>query len=146
LDSLPQQPTAQDAALRIRAAMSRSAAFLRDVPGMETLAAELRQVLKNMDHLGTDAQEPIAWLAARDQLITQQMVLDAMLMAARAGLPGTALVQPPAAPASGNLIVETWMQNGEPVSTARPATPIPDSDLWFENVWRAYRQRNQPTT
>jgi len=146
LDGLPQQPAAQDTALHMRAAMSRSAAFLRDVPGMETLAAELRQVLKNMDHLGTDAQEPIAWLAARDQLITQQMVLDAMLMAARAGLPGTALVQPPAAPASGNLIVETWMQNGEPVSTARPATPIPDSDLWFENVWRAYRQRNQPTT
>ena len=52
----------------------------------------------------------------------------------------------PAAPASGNLIVETRMQNGEPVSTARPATPIPDSDLWFENVWRAYRQRNQLMT
>ncbi len=144
LSALPASGRAAgDVAEHFRGAMSRHAAFLRDAAGMEGLRRELLTALSQADTWTYPAGQPLVWLEARDQLLTQLAAVDAMLLAARAGLPGTALVHPKAAAAQVNLIVETDLSSGEAASTAREATPIPDSDLWFENVWRQWRERNR---
>ncbi len=132
-----------DVAAHFRAAMSRHAAFLRDVEGMRALKNELAQMLREVNQWTCPTGRPAAWLTARDQMRTQLACVDAMLLAAQQGLPGTAMVYPRAAVPDGNHIVQTQLAVDGVVSTMREATPIPESDLWFENVWRQWRERNK---
>ena len=123
--------------------MSRTAAFLRDVEGMRALKNELAQMLREIYQWTCPNGRPAAWLTARDQMRTQLACVDAMLLAAQQGLPCTAMVHPRAAVPDGNHIVQTQLAGDGVVSTMREATPIPESDLWFENVWRQWRERNK---
>lgn len=146
LDRLPGDGrSAGDTAAYFRAVMSRHAAFLRDMKGMEALENELFLALTTTDQLACPAGQPIVWLKTRDQLLTQLAVVNAMLFAARAGLPGTAMVHPEALASGGNPVVETRVSADQAVSVSREAAPIPVSDLWFENVWRQWRERNNKT-
>ena len=39
-----------------------------------------------------------------------------------------------------NLCVRTRTEQGRALSGLRPARPIPESDQWFERVWRGWRE------
>ena len=103
--------------------MTRCAAFLRDEGAMETLRTEVSAALQNASAAGPRDENLISRLLLRDILITQREVLSAMLYAKREqGTP------------SGVLMT----RNG--VSCREPARPLPERDLWFERVWKKYRE------
>ena len=103
--------------------MTRCAAFLRDEGAMETLRTEVSAALQNASAAGPRDENLISRLLLRDILITQREVLSAMLYAKREqGTP------------SGVLMT----RNG--VSLREPARPLPERDLWFERVWKKYRE------
>lgn len=97
--------------------MSRVAAFRRDEAGMQALFAGGKARLSDSEAVTGDG---VSLERLRDVLFTQQSVLFAMLFALRDCGPG---------------VVETK----DCVSRRIPARPLPERDLWFENVWRAYR-------
>ncbi|MBR3016758.1 MAG: FAD-binding protein [Clostridia bacterium] len=103
--------------------MTRYAAFLRDEGTMEKLFSEISSALDNVSTTGSKDKDLISRLLLRDILITQREVLSAMLYAK--GEPET----PP-----GVLMT----RNG--VSRREPARPLPERDLWFERVWKHYRE------
>jgi hypothetical protein len=100
-----------------------------------------------------------------DMLISQYACLSAMLAYICLGGPsrGSALILDdsgisiPGAPwryrpyssvmDTSALQTSLAIKNGEPIcnSILRPVRPIPNRDLWFENVWKDYRARNSRT-
>ena len=102
-----------------QAEMSRVAAFRRDEAGMQALFAWGKARLSDSEAVTGDGVS-LERLRLRDVLFTQQSVLSAMIFALRDRGPG---------------VVETK----DCVSRRIPARPLPVRDLWFENVWRAYR-------
>ncbi len=105
--------------------MSRCAAFLRDEKGMENLLGEVSAALAETapaDEKDADLTERLLFL---DLLITQREVLSAMLYAKREkGAP------------EGVLMTRNGLARRE------PARPMPDRDLWFERVWKRFREEN----
>ena len=69
-----------------------------------------------------DDPQLITRLRLRDLMMTQQQVLSAMICSETAPGPGV-----------------LYTCGGR--SAYRPARPIPQRDLWFERVWKQYRER-----
>ena len=105
--------------------------------------------------------EAAALLKNRDMLLTQAAVLSAMELAREAfGSRGSGLCLADPGEAAGapvseagrrcvrcrgrgqkeNLCVRTRTEQGRALSGLRPARPIPESDQWFERVWRGWRE------
>ena len=103
--------------------LTRCAAFLRDEGAMKKLLSEISTALQNVSTAGPKDEDLISRLLLRDILITQREALSAMLYAK--GEQET----PP-----GVLMT----RNG--VSRREPARPLPERDLWFERVWKHYRE------
>lgn len=146
---------------RARRRMSRVGAHLRNGNDIEDALAECRNEIvcywQNLCLASTG--ELLDAFRGRDMLLSQLACLSAMLEYIRLGGPsrGSALVLDEAGetlpgvpwkcrPHSGKmdgsvLVTELQMGNGMPCcdSTIRPVRPIPERDLWFENVWAAYR-------
>ena len=123
--TLPAVPAGDAAALTafFQAAMSRCAGVDRDADGMRRLLDQGRKALENTcpaDLADPDLKER---LLLRDLLITQQSVLSAMLYDLEQPGPGVLMTRGLA-------------------SRRQNARPLPERDLWFERVWRAYRQTN----
>ena len=115
-------PKGDPAALmaELQALMTRHAAFQRDEAGMRRILERLDEAER--DTRPADLADP--HLADRlrlfDMMQTQRQVVSAMLYALGDEGPG---------------VLET--RKGK--SARRPARSIPERDLWFERVWRAYR-------
>ena len=109
--------------------MTRCAAFLRDEGAMEKLLNEISAALENVSAAGPKEEDLISRLLLRDILITQREVLSAMLFSKReTGCPPGVLMT----------------RNG--VSRREPARPLPERDLWFERVWKKYREEQTLTS
>lgn len=107
--------------LTIQSEMSRAASFVRDKDGMRRLMDKMEKVLMNtMTASETDELLPDR-LRLRDVCIMGRQVLSAMMSENE----------------SGGIL---YTQNGE--SHYEPARPLPERDLWFERVWKKYREEN----
>lgn len=101
--------------------MTRVAAFLRDEKGMQALAEQTEQALSCMAPASLEDQQLEQRLKLLDILLTQREVLSAM----RCSMQETGT--------SGVLLT------GNGHSKRVPARPFPERDLWFERVWKKYR-------
>ncbi len=111
-----------------QAEMSRVAAFQPDREGMRALMSRICRTLDSASPADPGADDFEPRLLLWDALVTQREVLAAMLYA---------LDEDSATP--GVLVT----RNGD--NCRVPARPIPDRDLWFESVWRTYRESHQLT-
>ena len=145
-------------------AMSAHGAHLRDLDALAALDARLAGLLAQVPAQTQDAPDvlPEDFLdraKLRDQLLTQRAVIDAMLCAARvygssgAGLvldaqgepvlPGSAMRARAYRAQAENLVLTTRLAGGGFATHPEPARPMPVRDLWFEQVWREYRERTE---
>ena len=146
-DSIPQFdfPEYRRGASNIRALyrhfrheMSRVADFARNLPEMKKMLAEISGLCYNTEESlvidGVEDELPAALLT--DLLLTQQAVLSAMLFSAEAvGSHGSAYIVGTGAPAE-QPIRRTYTRTVGTCSTLCPVRPIPDGELWFENLLR----------
>lgn len=109
---------------QLQALMTRYAAFERSEEGMLRLLAQLDAIAWES---AADGEQLVDRLRLRDIIITQRAVLSAMLYRLRSGEAGV-------------------LETRNAVSTCREARPIPSRDLWFERVWRKYRDGNKQHT
>ncbi len=103
--------------------MTRCAAFLRDEGDMEKQLDEITVALQNVSAAGPKDENLISRLLLRDILITQREVLSAMLFSKKE---------------TGCPLGVLMTRNG--ISRREPARPLPNRDLWFERVWKHYRE------
>ena len=105
-----------------RKEMTRTASFQRDPAGMRRLKEQVEAALSRPgDPAGSIPQA----LLFKDMLLTQRAVLSAMLYAAEeSGTPPGVLMTYPGK------------------SCRVPARPIPERNLWFESVWKKYREEH----
>ena len=116
-------PVGDAAAFQSR--MTEIAGIRREAEGMARLKAAAEAALAaavEADPAEKDFEER---LMLRDLLITQREVLSAMIAAAcEEGHPAGV------------------METRDGVSRRIPARPLPERDLWFESVWKKYREIN----
>ena len=103
--------------------MSRVAAFRRDSEGMEKLKKQVEEALNDLSPAEAGEGDLRERLLLKDLLITQREVLSAMLYAfeEKGAVPGVLLTE-------------------QGRSRRIPARPIPQRNLWFEQVWKEYRE------
>ena len=102
--------------------MTRVAAFQRDERGMEALLQKVSEALTHRTPAEINDPALEERLLLRDILLTQREVLSAMLFDLRCG--GT----------------EGVLRTRDGHSERIPARPFPERDLWFERVWKKYRE------
>lgn len=120
----PLLPTgdAKDITASLQSAMSRCAAFQRNAEEMAALEKQIAAHMESVAPAALDDPQLITRLRLRDLMMTQQQVLSAMICSETAPGPGV-----------------LYTCGGR--SAYRPARPIPRRDLWFERVWKQYRER-----
>lgn len=132
-----------------RERMSRVGAAIRDKESIEhalcMIGQERRDFLQN---IRTSRPEELARaFRLQDILICQQMVLSAMLDYINQGgeSRGSALYtgEPRTDDSLGGRIQEVLYKNGHITISWRPVHPLPDTEDFFENVWREYRERSR---
>ena len=106
-----------------QAEMTRIAAFQRDKAGMLALKKQAEEALTHLQPADENIQQGLLF---KDILLTQKAVLSAMLYAAEEE------ENPPG----------VLMTRGEE-SRREPARPMPDRDLWFERVWKKFREERE---
>lgn len=116
-------PTGDPAALtsELQTLMTRHAAFSRDEDGIRRLLSRLSEIERGFAPMDPDDPLLADRLRLRDLMLTQRQVLCAMLFGLRDDGPG---------------VLETCRG----ACVRRPARPVPERDLWFERVWRRYRE------
>lgn len=146
--------------------MSRHAAMIRERSGLKETANLAGQALANWENLlaPPSPKQLGIYYRLRDMLISQYVYTSAMLdyTDLGAGSRGSALYTAPAGnlpteglPDSfrcqldngkhGNEVQEVqFSPTGEVRCIWREVRPIPQLDYFFENQWRAYRERNTP--
>ena len=117
---LPENPQTIE---RFQREMSRCAAFLRKTEDMEALRDEVEKALEKQSPAAPQDRDFAARLLLRDVLLTQREVLSAMLY--EAGEEGES---------AGVLMTYGG------VSRREAARPLPERDLWFERVWKKFRE------
>lgn len=98
--------------------MSRCAAFIRDEGGMRKLMKRMDEILDNCTEASQDDEQLVSRLRLRDLCFIGREVLSAMLFGSHKGI--------------------LYTKCG--VSREDNARPIPERDLWFERVWKKYRE------
>ena len=146
--------------------MSRHAAMIRERSGLKETANLAGQALANWENLlaPPSPKQLGIYYRLRDMLISQYVYTSAMLDYTDSGADsrGSALYTAPAGnlpteglPDSfrcqldngkhGNEVQEVqFSPTGEVRCIWREVRPIPQLDYFFENQWRAYRERNTP--
>ena len=124
-EPLPEKPMLlpEGNADAFRREMTRTAAFRRDRAGMLALKAAAEKALAGAREADPAGEDFLNRLFLRDVLRTQREVLSAMLFALEE-----------AKDAPGVLMT------ADGVSRRVPARPMPERDLWFERVWKKYRE------
>ena len=142
------------------AAMSRAGAAVRNAVAIAVLLGEVRGRLNSFRE-SVRVDSPAEWPTLyryRDMLISQSMVLSAMLDYLQRGghsrgaalytdaagekplaaLPESCRFVPDSGALSG-MVQEVCFAGGDPQCLWRPVRPIPQDDDFFENVWRDFR-------
>ena len=146
----------------MQARMSRSGAFLRDKESLETALKETREQLANLQNDGlasASAAELSERLRTRSLVFSAAVYLAAMLEQVEAGVGsrgGSVVLTPdgrtihdklPFKIADENRSFRATVQEitAEPdgsTSVRRvPCRPLPETDGWFETVWKAFREK-----
>lgn len=140
-----------------REKMSAAASYIRIPSEMKALRDDVwnryNTILSDME--GLDICNAMQIFRLRDMFLTQACVLSAMLEAADAiGTRGGALVSD--SPLNGESVFDikvsdksefdgkriiAAIENGAVCASMTDVTPIPQPDLWFENVWNEYMER-----
>lgn len=148
----------------------KAAARMSACGGMIRNPAEMRRALQDTDALLKEYERTVrrpepeqtgAFYRLRDMLLSQKVYLTAMLEYARngGGSRGSALYTDPGGRMPdgdlpecfrcvpddgkhGQIIQEIALENQKCTVWYRPPRPMPQSDYFFENQWRAFRQRN----
>ena len=137
--------------------MSSVASHIRIVNDMEKLYDEVISVYNKIldDYKNTDVCNVVQVFRLRDMLITQAAVLSAMITASKnIGTRGGSMVQ------ESNISKEkifdykterncafddkiiTTVKNGDAIENCiKDVRPVPQVDLWFENIWNEYNER-----
>lgn len=125
--ALPTLPAGDAAALirRLQGDMTRYAAFQRSAEGIRGMLTEIDRIQEAQVAASLDDPQLITRLRLADMLATQREVLSAML----ASLDDD----------TDNGVLMTHRGQSRRV----PARPLPQRDLWFERVWRTYRQQSE---
>ena len=105
----------------LQARMTRYAAFQRDEQGIRGLLARLDEIERSLAPASLDDPLLPDRLRLRDMMRTQREVLSAMLLSLKDAQSGVVITR------GGH-------------SERREARPLPERDLWFERVWRTYRE------
>ena len=118
--------------------MSRVADFARNLPEMKKMLAEVSELCYNTEERfvigGKEDELPAALLT--DLLLTQEAVLSAMLFSAEAvGSHGSAYIVGTGVPEE-QPIRRTYTRTAGTLSSLCPVRPLPDGELWFENLLR----------
>ncbi len=132
--------------------MSRSFAFLRDIPSMEREAEAISRDLSAFleDNKWTEYAEVPVLFKNLDMLRMQQAIAETICYTAKKfGSRGSGFVlaggdfmdrKPVAEDEQGRgQIVTSRKEKGEIILECVPVRPIPTRDLWFERVWNRYR-------
>ena len=143
-----------------RRRMSDCAGAIRDRAKMKEALKEVRRERNSLSS-GTVPSEKSALLSyfkLRDALTVQEAVLSAMIHFAEnaSGTRGSALYTDPRGEKregleeifrftpekgeTGKMIQETRLENGAFACRFRPVRPLPESDDFFENVWKGFRE------
>ncbi len=130
---------------KLRHEMSRIADFARSLPEMKKMLAEVSELCYNTEGNlvigGAEDELPAALLT--DLLLTQQAVLSAMLFSAEAvGSHGSAYIVGTEVPQE-QPIRRTCTRTVGTRSTLCPVRPIPDGELWFENLLRRSQEAHR---
>jgi succinate dehydrogenase/fumarate reductase flavoprotein subunit len=136
-----------------RRGMSENAAHIRNPAGMRGMLAEMARApeAQGTPLPNTLPQDMAARLKLRDQWITQEAVLRAMLDAAEIwGSQGAGLVLEDGGeavqartPPRENKVLETRWTAEETVSELIPARPMPQGEQWFERAWANFKVRTE---
>ena len=103
--------------------MSRVAGIQRDAQGIRALLEAVREALEGKKKADIGAPDLLPRLMLNDLLETQKAVLESMCYAIES---------------EGKGVLETRLSG----CAYRPARPLPERELWFEKVWREYREGN----
>lgn len=140
--------------------MSISASYIRNIGKMRELKKETKEFLENFDKYtgNVNIHELVPYLKLRDMLITQNAVLDAMILSAeKIGSRGGSFSSDKLPPLDSardifniklsenkdyeNKILYTSYAECESKSVFRDIRPIPHCDNWFETVWNDYLKK-----
>ena len=123
---------------RLRHEMSRVADFARNTAEMKKMLAEVSDLCYNTEErlIVGGAEDDLPAVLLTDLLLTQQAVLSAMLFSAETvGSHGSAYIVGTDVP-SEQPIRRTYTVTVGTRSELCPVRPIPDGELWFENLLR----------
>ncbi len=137
--------------------MSSVASHIRIVNDMEKLYDEVISLYDKVldDYKNTDVCNVVQVFRLRDMLITQAAVLSAMITASKnIGTRGGSMVQESNISkdkifdykterncAFDDKIITTF-KNGDVIeNNIKDVRPVPEVDLWFENIWNEYNER-----
>jgi len=132
-----QTPTAHKNNIAMQEAMSRYAAYNRDIPEMQKLYNNLctqKERFFQENSIANNSELPFLY-KCYDLLLTRIAVSSAMLLSAEAwGSHGGALVTstPPESNMKFDKVITT---TSDGKSCFEPVRPLPACDDWFENVW-----------
>lgn len=137
--------------------MSAVAAHIRIPSEMEKLMADITEELSDLHarYKSADICNIINLYRLKDVLITQKAVLSAMLKtAAEAGSRGGSVVSEEKITDScifsvtadtnttcDDKVFVTYVKDGVASTLLKDIRPIPQTDMWFENVWNKYNQK-----
>ncbi len=140
-----------------RKKMSDTASYIRIPDRMKALKEEVWKKYKNIlsENTGSDICNLLQIFRLKDMFLTQSCVLESMIeAAAQMGTRGGALVSEE--PLTDKDIFAVKAESTDKFDSKRvvacvckdsiethitEVTPIPNSDLWFENVWNDYMER-----
>lgn len=137
--------------------MSAVAAHIRIPSEMEKLMADITEELSDLfaRYKSADICNVINLYRLKDVLITQKAVLSAMLKtAAEAGSRGGSVVSEEKITDScifsvtadtntgyDDKVFVTYVKDGVASTLLKDIRPIPQTDMWFENVWNQYNKK-----
>lgn len=156
LQSAPDTDALNAICTQSQGSMDQYFSIRRDQTSMEQALGDLQRCVSRMQQGKGAGGNPLRLFHTWDMLLAQFAVASAMIEGAeRNGSRGAALVvknghiRPEWRPGRGYTLCSVMTAVLPEIRMehyAEPCRPLPDPELWFEAVWRDYRDRQQNTT
>ncbi|MDR0396105.1 MAG: FAD-binding protein [Oscillospiraceae bacterium] len=151
--TIPIYPNPSEHTHYFQSQMSMIGAHLRDVDALASLRVELHELRRNAQQYSLDnnvllSRDDLATqIKLNDMLHTLDAAIDSMIFSSGYyGSTGAGLIIDktggylPHNDKQPNCVIETRADHIKSVSRAIPVRAFPNRDLWFESVWKAYRE------